>query len=123
MSLVASYSPMTNAQTRVFDSMHREQSSSRGKLLYKLLVVFLVLSIGPVLLAGYELIRVGDKYMQEQILAVKENFALKVAGDVKGYVENVKNILQVVHKSSDFLTMNPNRQTVILSNLMNAYPM
>src|ERR1051326_7901255 len=78
----------------------------RGKLLYKLLVVFLLLSIGPLLVAGYQLIRVGDNYIQKQIIGVKLGIAQKVASNVTSYMEDKKNALQIVHKSSDFLAMN-----------------
>src|SRR5882762_2894511 len=94
----------------------------KGKLLYKLLSVFLVLSIGPLLFAGYQLIRVGDNYIQKQIIGVKLGIAQKVASSVNSYMEDKKNALQIVHKSSDFLSMNPQRQSTVLSNVMNAYP-
>ena len=93
-----------------------------GKLLYKLLVVFMSLSILPLLVAGYQLIRVGDSYIQKQIIGVKLGIAQKVASNVKSYIEDKKNTLQIIHKSSDFLTMNPQRQSEILGNVMNAYP-
>jgi len=95
----------------------------KGKLLYKLLIVFLVLSIGPLLIAGLQLIRVGDNYIQKQIIGVKLGIAQKVASNVWSYIEDKKNALQIVHKSSDFLTMSPRRQSDILGNVMNAYPM
>ncbi len=95
----------------------------RGRLLHKLLAVFLALSILPLLLAGFELVRVGDFYIQKQIIGVKMGIAQKVASNVTGYLEDKKNTLAIVHKSSDFLTMNPNLQSDILSNVMNAYPM
>lgn len=96
----------------------------RGKLLYKLLVVFLFLSVGPLILAGFQLIRISDDFIQKESRGVRLAIAQKVASNVASYMtENVKNILQVVHKSSDFLAMNPRRQTEILGNVMNAYPM
>ena len=98
------------------------QEVRRGKLLYKLLVVFLSLSIVPLLVAGYQLIRVGDNSIQKQIIGVKLGIAQKVASNVTSYIEDKKNTLQIVHKSSDFLTMNPRLQSDILGNVMNAYP-
>jgi signal transduction histidine kinase len=95
----------------------------RGKLLYKLLIIFLSLSIVPLLVAGYLLIRVGDNYIQKQIIGVKLEIAQKVASSVTSYMDDKKNALQIVHKSSDFLAMNPRRQSEILGNVMNAYPM
>src|ERR1700752_2000570 len=73
----------------------------RGKLLYKLLIVFLSLSIVPLLIAGYQLIRVGDSYIQKQIIGVKLGIAQKVASSVTSYMEDKKNALQIVHKSND----------------------
>src|ERR1035438_2100975 len=89
----------------------------RGKLLYKLLVVFLTLSIVPLLVAGFQLIRVGDNYIQKQIIGVKLGIAQKVASNVSSYIDDKKNILQIVHKSNDFLTMNPRLQSDILGNV------
>lgn len=100
-----------------------ERKMPRIRLLYKLLVVFMGLSILPLMAAGYVLIRVGDNYIQKESRGVKMGIAQKVAGNVASYMDNVRNILQVVHKSGDFLTMNPTRQNAILSNVMNAYPM
>ncbi len=111
------------AQKAVFDLDLAVREVRRGKLLYKLLVVFLSLSIVPLLVAGYQLIRVGDNYIQKQIIGVKLGIAQKVASNVNSYMEDKKNALQIIHKSSDFLTMNPRRQSDILGNVMNAYPM
>src|SRR5437773_5598237 len=107
----------------VFDGVRAGRAAPRGKLLHKLLVVFLGLSILPLVWAGFQLIRISDNYIQKESRGVKMGIAQKVAGNVTGYIDNVKNILQVVHKSSDFLTMNPHRQNAILGNVMNAYPM
>jgi signal transduction histidine kinase len=95
----------------------------RIKLLYKLLGIFLGLAIVPVMLAGYFLVQVPNNYIQAESRGVKMAIAQKVASNVVSYIDNVKIILQVVHKSSDFLTMNSGRQKAILSNVMNAYPM
>lgn len=79
--------------------------------------------MAPLLVAGFLLIHVGNKIIQTQIIGVKQGIALKVASNVTDYLQDKKNTLQIVHKSSDFLTMNPHRQSEILSNVMNAYPM
>lgn len=100
-----------------------ETKIRRGKLLYKLLTVFLALSVVPLLITGFQLVRVGDQAIQKQIVGAKTGIAQKVAANVTSYMEDKRNTLQIVHKSSDFLTMNRNRQTEILSNVMNAYPM
>lgn len=94
----------------------------RGKLLYKFVAGALLLSLAPLLLVGFQLIRVGESYIQKQIVGVKLGIAQKVAGDVMGYIDDKKNTLQIVQKSSDFLSMNPIRQSEILNNVMNAYP-
>ena len=123
MATVISMNPSIKAQRAFIEQDLVVQEIRRGKLLYKLLGVFLLLSIGPLLVAGYQLIRVGDNYIQKQIIGVKLGIAQKVASNVESYIEDKKNALQIVHKSSDFLSMNPRRQSEILSNVMNAYPM
>ncbi len=123
MASVIPMNPALAAQKDVFvqDLMVREVR--RGKLLYKLLSVFLLLSIIPLMVAGFQLIRVGDNYIEKQIIGVKLGIAQKIASNVTSYMEDKKNVLQIVHKSSDFLSMNPRRQSEILGNVMNAYPM
>jgi signal transduction histidine kinase len=94
-----------------------------GRLLHKLLLLFMALSLLPVLLASFALIAEGEKYIQKEIVGVKLGIAQKVASDIKSYMDDKKNLLQIVHKSGDFLTMNSLRQSEILSNVMNSYPM
>ena len=95
----------------------------RGRLLHKLLAMFLALAILPLLLAGYQVIRVGDSAIQSQVIQVKKSIAQKVASNVISYLDDKRNVLQIVQKSNDFLTMNPRHQTPILTNVMLAYPM
>jgi signal transduction histidine kinase len=95
----------------------------QGKLLYKLLGVFLGLAILPVLLAGTLLKRVGDNYVQKESRGVKLGIAQKVAGNVAASLTNVKNILEVVQKSNDLVAATPRRRTEILGKVMDAYPL
>ncbi len=97
-------------------------SEKRGKLLYKLLAASFVLSLAPLLLTGFQLIHVGESYIQKQIIGVKLGIAQKIASNVTNYLDDKRNTLQVIHKSSDFLSMNPRLQTEALSTVMNAYP-
>src|SRR5436190_18382798 len=123
---MASAIPMAStvtAQKAVFAEILAAREIGRGKLLYKLLAVFLALSLGPLLLAGFQLMRVGDNFIQKQIIGVKLGIAQKIASNVNSYIEDKKNALQIVHKSSDFLAMKARRQSEIMGNAMNAYPM
>src|SRR5437016_3070135 len=49
----------------------------RGKLLYKLLAVFLSLSLLPLLVAGFLLIHIGNQIIQTQIIGTKQGIAQK----------------------------------------------
>ncbi len=100
-----------------------EKQVRRGRLLYKLLAVFLTLSILPLLVTGFLLVRAGDRAIQKQIISAKTGIAQKVAASVTSYIDDKRNTLQIVHKSSDFLSMNAAREQEILSTVMNAYPM
>jgi hypothetical protein len=60
----------------------------------------------PILVARFFLIGVSDFFIQKESRSVKLGIAQKAAGNVSAYMGNVRNILQVVHKSGDFLTMN-----------------
>lgn len=95
----------------------------RGRLLHKLLLVFLAISVLPLLVSGYLLVQVGQNYIQNQVIQVKRGIAQKAAANVKSYMDDKRNTLQIIHKSGDFLTMNPARQKPILDNVMYAYPM
>src|SRR5438445_13437461 len=99
----------------MIDDATAADSRPRGKLLHKLLPIFLALSLFPLGIAAYQLFGVLSA-VQSASTAVKLGIAQKVASNVASYLDNVKNILQVVHKSNDFLTMNPHRQSAILSN-------
>ena len=77
MATVISMNPSIKAQRAFIEQDLVVQEIRRGKLLYKLLGVFLLLSIGPLLVAGYQLIRVGDNYIQKQIIGVKLGIAQK----------------------------------------------
>src|SRR5262245_10050971 len=68
---------------------------SRGKLLHKLLYIFLPLSIVPILIARFLLIGVSDYFIQKESRDVKLAIAQKVAGNVSGYIDNIQNILLV----------------------------
>src|SRR5258708_39402137 len=114
MATAISMNQTVAAHKAVFDEDLLVKEVRRGKLLYKLLVVFLFLSIAPLLVAGYQLIRVGDNYIQKQIIGVKLGIAQKVVSNVNSYIDDKRNALQIVHKSSDFLSMNPRRQSEIL---------
>jgi signal transduction histidine kinase len=96
--------------------------ASRGRLLHKLLAIFLALSILPLLLAGYQLIAVGEHYIQNQVIQVKKAIAQKVASNVISYLDDKVNVLRIVQQSKDFLTMEPSHQKFILSNVMQSYP-
>jgi len=98
-------------------------TARHGRLLHKLLVVFLSLSLISLVVTGLWLTNVGEQFIQKEIVGVKLGIAQKVASSVASDLEDKKNTLQIVHKSGDFLTMNPIRQAEILSTVMNAYPM
>src|ERR1051325_8384962 len=123
MATAISMNSTVATEKTVLDQDIAANELRHGKLLHKLLAVFLMLSILPLLVAGFQLVRVGDNYIQKQIIGVKLGIAQKVASNVNSYMEDKKNALQIVHKSRDFLTMNPRAQFEILSNVMNSYPM
>src|ERR1035438_5457286 len=102
MATALTMNPTVAAPKAVVDLDLSDPAVRHGKLLYKLLVVFMSLSILPLLIAGYQLVRVGDTYIQKQIIGVKLGIAQKVASNVISYIEDKKNVLQIAHKSSDF---------------------
>jgi signal transduction histidine kinase len=120
---VVTLNPAGSSAKSWTDPSTMETTVRHGRLLHKLLVVFLSLSLIPLVLTGLWLTSVGEHYIQKEIVGVKLGIAQKVASSVAGHLEDLRNTLQIVHKSSDFLTMNPIRQSEILSTVMNAYPM
>src|SRR6185437_11258314 len=120
-SSAAPAAPLVGGEARALEAAEASPARRRGKLLYKLLPLFLSLSLIPLLLVGYLLIRVAEDRIQIESRGVKLEIAQKVGANVAAYIQDLRNILSVVHKSSDFLAMHPRRQSDILSNVMNAY--
>src|SRR5262245_60683219 len=99
MSNVLSMNQSTTVHNAMVEDEVLLQEVRHGKLLYKLLIVFLSLSIFPLIVAGYQLIRVGDNYIQKQIIGVKLGISQKVASNVLSYIDDKRNALQIIHKS------------------------
>ncbi|MFH1620334.1 MAG: cache domain-containing protein [bacterium] len=93
-------------------------SVKKGKLFYKLLIIFLVISLGPLGIAGYYLINLSQTTLSRSILRDQESLAVGFADTVFNYVMSFRNILFDASRLEDFSPMNAARQRAIINHMM-----
>jgi len=95
----------------------------RKKLLYKVLVLLLLVSLVPVVFIRIKLVYDVKTSLKKEALKIQIGIAERIADNINSYIEEVKNILYVIHKSEDFVLMKVEKQKYILNNLLNTYSM
>ncbi len=93
----------------------------RGRLLYKMMILFLGLSLIPLFFTRFLLLNIAQKSIRNEVLNIQQGIAERAANNITSYFDNIKNILFVIQKSPDFLTMSPNQQGVVIRSLMEYY--
>ncbi len=94
----------------------------KGKLLYKLLIIFVGLAIIPLLAVRIRVLQVGQLSMKKECLKIQLEIARRSADTVNSFIKDIKNILFVIQKPKEFVAMDITKQRVILENLMKSYP-
>lgn len=94
----------------------------KGKLLYKLLIIFVGLAIIPLLAVRIRVLQVGQLSMKKECLKIQLEIARRSADTVDSFLKDIKNILFVIQKPKEFVAMDITKQRVILENLMKSYP-
>ncbi len=92
-----------------------------GKLAYKILFWFLLISLAPMGLVGYHLINISQASLRKETLAMQESLAVGFADTVYKYVTTFKNVLTETSGLEDFAGMNPIKQQQYLNRIMQVH--
>lgn len=109
---------MSNETTVTETKKHRW----KNRLIYKVLAVFLGLSLASLAIVGLKMISTSQKYIKEETLRSHISVAARLVDGVQAFIDNTTNLLVVVHKGGEFISMDIDKQKESLQNLMNAYP-
>ncbi len=90
----------------------------RGRLFYKLLFIFLVVSLLPLAIVGYYLIDLTQVTLNKAITRDQEALAIGFSETVSNYVISFRNILYDAAHLEDFYTMNSAKEQSMLNHLM-----
>src|SRR5262245_27242139 len=95
--------------------------SRRGKLAYKILFWFLLISLAPMAVVGYHLVNISQASLRKETLAMQESLAVGFADTVYKYVATFKNVLAETAGLDDFVTMNAAKQQQYLNRIMQVH--
>jgi signal transduction histidine kinase len=90
----------------------------RGKLAYKFLFWFLLISIVPIGVVGLQLVQVSQKVLKEESLRTEQSQAVGFAETVNSYITTFKNVLSVASRLEGFSSMDPVQQQRHLNRVM-----
>lgn len=93
----------------------------RGKLFYKLLLIFLLVSLVPLGIVGYYLINLSQVTLNKAITRDQEALAVGFADTVSNYVISFRNILYETAHLEDFYTMNVSKEQTMINHLMQVH--
>jgi len=89
------------------------KASSRGRLAYKLLFWFLLVSLAPIGVVSFNLIGISRGALKDQSLRNQESFAVGVANTVSDFVDNYKNVLLDASRQDDLVSGGPGRAAIL----------
>ena len=90
----------------------------RGKLAYKILAYFLVISLAPMGFIGWHLVNISQTSLRKETLAMQESLAVGFADTVSKYVTTFRNVLTETSSLEDFVSMNPIKQQQSLNRIL-----
>jgi len=93
-------------------------SKRRGKLAYKILFWFLLISLGPMIFVGFQLVSISQQSLRKETLAMQESLAVGFADTVQKYVTTFRNVLTETSGLEDFVTMSPIKQQQYLNRIL-----
>ncbi len=91
---------------------------NRGKLAYKILFWFLLISLAPMIFVGWHLVGITQQSLRKETLAMQESLAVGFSDTVYKYVTTFRNVLTETAGLEDFITMNPAKQTQYLNRIL-----
>jgi len=99
----------------------QEKNRKRGKLFYKLLLIFLIVSLVPLGIVGYYLISLTQVTLNKAITRDQEALAVGFSDTVSNYVISFRNILYESAHLEDFYTMNMEKERSMVNHLMQVH--
>ena len=95
-----------------------EIPKKRGRLFYKFLFVFLIVSLVPLGIVGYYLVNLSQVTLDKAISRDQEALAVGFADTVSSYVTNFRNVLFDAAHLEDFASMNAGKQQALIDHIM-----
>ncbi len=93
----------------------------RGKLAYKILFWFLLISLAPMGVVGYHLVGISQASLRKETLAMQESLAVGFADTVYKYVTTFRNVLAETAGIDEFASMNSVKQQQYLNRIMQVH--
>jgi signal transduction histidine kinase len=95
-----------------------EAPKKRGRLFYKFLLIFLIVSLVPLGIVGYYLVNLSQITLNRAISRDQEALAVGFADTVSSYIINFRNVLFDAAHLEDFASMNTPKQQALVSHIM-----
>jgi signal transduction histidine kinase len=93
-------------------------SKRRGKLAYKILFWFLLISLLPMIIVGIKLVSISQDSLRKETLAMQESLAVGFADTVDKYVATFRNVMTETSSLDDFVSMNVVKQQPALNRIL-----
>ncbi len=94
------------------------QRRKRGRLFYKFLFVFLLVSLVPLGVVGYYLVNLMQVTLNKAITRDQESLAVGFVDTVSTYITSFRNVLYDAAHLSDFVGMDVEKQKNMVNNIM-----
>jgi len=104
------------------EKRRRAKERKRGHLLTKFLAIFLFISLVPLGVVSYYFLTRSQQTLNQAISRDQEALAIGFADTVSSYIVNFRNVLFAASKLQDFASMDPVRQTNIITQVMQLHP-
>ena len=95
-----------------------EAPKKRGRLFYKFLFVFLIVSLVPLGIVGYYLVNLSQVTLNKAISRDQEALAVGFSDTVASYITNFRNVLFDAAHLEDFASMNAGKQQGLINHIM-----
>ncbi len=91
---------------------------NRGKLAYKILFWFLLISLTPMIFIGWHLVGITQQSLRKETLAMQESLAVGFSDTTYKYVTTFRNVLTETAGLEDFVLMNSVKQQQYLNRIL-----
>lgn len=95
-----------------------EVPKKRGRLFYKFLLIFLIVSLVPLGIVGYYLVNLSQVTLNKAISRDQESLAVGFADTVSSYIINFRNVLSDAAHLEDFASMDTVKQRGLVDYIM-----